>query len=934
MTPNVCDQAASRFMQLMRRLTPARLPAVALALVLVSSLSSQALAQVVDSTMWCTDGLVIACAQSGHTLYIGGQFQRVGPVTGELVTLDPATGAAAVPYPRFLNGEVRTVIPDGSGGWYVGGNFTTALGASHVALAHMLADGSVSAWDPHVTGTSPQVYALVLDGTTLYVGGRFSGLGGQARQNIGAIDLATGLANSWSVDANDVVLAMAMNGSMLCVGGAFSTIASSSAHPALASLDKTSGTVMNWGPSVLGSLDVPRAVFSLTLQESKLYLGGSFTSVSAQSRGGAACIDVTNASLLAWDPQANATVYRIRPSGARVYLGGAFTTVSGKAHNYVAAVDANTGAASNWDPALGSAAINFVWEVLPRAGSVYVGGLFTAANGLARNCVAKLDSATAAADPGWDPSAYGAVYALVPGDNGILTGGVFNTIDRKPRSNLAAIDLSTNAATNWNPGLTGNVNALLARDARVYVGGAFHVAGGAIALNIAVLDSVTGSNVPWNVATNAAVNAFAVSGNTLYVGGLFTKFGLTEVPAHAYVGACDLVTGDVRPWNPNMNGPVDAIAATPSTVYLGGTFSLAGSAARSQLAAVDAGTGAVLPFDSHLKCLNTQGGVIRALQIRGPLLYAGGLFDSLAGQPRTNIAALDLVTGQPSPWHPVVGNSREVSDFRVYALNVGDAAVLLAGGFRTVDGVDRVGLGAVDIVTGALLDWAPRINDTVYGLAVAGGRVFAGGTFSQMGGQFHNALGACTAPGVTGPVAAFAALVSADATSSGVDLEWYAPGPVSGDCTVERRQPGMSWESIGDASPDGTERIRFQDKRVVPGADYAYRIAYNLAGTSLRSAETWVHIPDSAHFALAGATPNPASAQGVHVSFSIPVASPMRLEMFDIAGRLVGSRELRSLAAGSHTVRWDPLPSTGAGLYWLRLTQGARTATARVVITR
>jgi hypothetical protein len=65
----------------------------------------------------------------------------------------------------------------------------------------------------------------------------------------------------------------------------------------------------------------------------------------------------------------------------------------------------------------------------------------------------------------------------------------------------------------------------------------------------------------------------------------------------------------------------------------------------------------------------------------------------------------------------------------------------------------------------------------------------------------------------------------------------------------------------------------------------------------------------------------------------LPDAEPATLEVFSVAGKRVGRREVGSLGAGVHTVDLvqEGLPS---GMYWIRLKHGPDTLTARAVILR
>jgi len=88
----------------------------------------------------------------------------------------------------------------------------------------------------------------------------------------------------------------------------------------------------------------------------------------------------------------------------------------------------------------------------------------------------------------------------------------------------------------------------------------------------------------------------------------------------------------------------------------------------------------------------------------------------------------------------------------------------------------------------------------------------------------------------------------------------------------------------------------------------------------------------STSLSLAGVFPNPAPAVPA-VDFTLPSDAPARLELLDLMGRIVLRRELGAPGAGHHTAFLDAarVPS---GLYWLRLIQNGREATARVVLLR
>jgi hypothetical protein len=87
-------------------------------------------------------------------------------------------------------------------------------------------------------------------------------------------------------------------------------------------------------------------------------------------------------------------------------------------------------------------------------------------------------------------------------------------------------------------------------------------------------------------------------------------------------------------------------------------------------------------------------------------------------------------------------------------------------------------------------------------------------------------------------------------------------------------------------------------------------------------------------FALAGACPNPAQGSKLLVAFALPTPAPARLELMDVSGRRVLSREVGSLGAGRHTVDLAQWNHVAAGIYWVQLAQGDQRQRVRVAVIR
>lgn len=178
------------------------------------------------------------------------------------------------------------------------------------------------------------------------------------------------------------------------------------------------------------------------------------------------------------------------------------------------------------------------------------------------------------------------------------------------------------------------------------------------------------------------------------------------------------------------------------------------------------------------------------------------------------------------------------------------------------------------------------------------------------------------------------ALITADATSDQVTLRWFAGGTGSVAATVYRRAPDEDWRALGQQAADGTGVIEWIDRNVIAGADYDYRLGIPTATGERFFGEARVSVPGRSGLALAGMRPNPSDGPML-VSFALESSDPATLELLDLAGRHVLSREVGSLGAGTHAVRLDgDAAAPAAGLYFIRLSQGGRSVSTRLVLAR
>ena len=725
---------------------------------------------------WVTNGTVTSMVRVGSTLYVGGSFSFVCPPTGAGVPVDSSTGVPAAGFANIV-GQVFAAAPDGTGGWYVGGAFTTAGGQPRANLAHVLGDGTLDAWNPSANAT---VRALVVSDGIVYVGGDFTTAGGQSRNRIAAIDAATGIATAWDPNAGGIVRALVPSGGTMFVGGDFLTMGGQS-RSRLAAVDLTTAVPSAWNPGA------NNAVRALAQAGGVVYVGGDFTNAAGVSRQRIAAIDATSGAALAWNPGANGQVACIAPSGDTLYIGGQFSNAGGQVRNRLAAIGITSGLTLAWNPnANGS-----VLALAVSGGTLYAGGDFTTIGGIGRSRLASFDVASGGL-AAWNPNAYSTVSALSAGAGTVFVGGNFAGIGGTARNNLAAFDVVSGAVTGWNPNPDAQVLALLDVDGTLYVGGTFTSIGGAARADIAAVDETTGFATAWNPGTDAAVTTFAAGGGRLFAGGDFTiAGGLTR----GHLAAFDLATGAMTAWDPEADASVMALTCSGSVVYVGGSFSTVGGAARNMLAAVDGTSGVALPWNP-----NTNG-TVRAVIATCNTVYAGGFFTTIGATARNRIAAIDAATGLATGFD---GNANGP----VLALALDGGTLYVGGVLNGIGAQVRNRIAALDPVTGAATPWNPNANNVVRTLLPAGGTVYAGGNFGSIGGAQVSSIAALGADNtITCPAIAVGPTSIPDARAdSAYNVTFAASGGTGPYCyavSAGALPPGLTLNS-GSGSLSGS----------------------------------------------------------------------------------------------------------------------------------
>lgn len=740
-------------------------------------------AQTLDSDFWTPNGTVRAAVREGSSLWITGDFTRIGPWTGNLAVLD-SVGGAPVPGVPEVDGEVRAFLPDDAGGWYIGGTFTRVGGVARAHLARLNADRTLSPWNPGANGA---VDALARSGGAIVVGGLFTQLGGAARTNVGAVDAATGAATDWAATAgpSEEVLSLAVHGGSVYLGGWFTQVGGLPRNH-LAALDRTSGAVRAWNPNA------DFATYAIAGSGGTVYIGGAFKHVGGDPRESVAEVDTATAVATDWNPTVFGIVYAMIVNPTSVFLAGGFQFVGPATRHDVTEVDRVTGLPTAWTAdATGGITAAYV-HALSRVGSVlYLAGTFTHVNGVARGGVAAVDAGTGQL-LGWNPAAAESpVKALGAAAGRVWIGGVIPSAEGVDRVHLAEIDLVTRRPTAWQPTGPELASAIAKVGSRVFVGGAFGNVGGVPRAGMAAFDARTGALLPWDAHPARGFGSPSVSrivrlDSLLLVSGVFTSIGGAGANGFAAVGS---TTGLASAWNPAPDGPVHDAWRQGSSLFLAGNFQTIGGRTRYGLAAVDATTALAASWNARLN------GPVYALAVVGSDLRLGGYFTQVAGQPCGNTAAVDTASAAVRPWQSFANEA-------VTSMVPVAGRLAIGGDFTWIGGEARTGFALVDPATGVSLPAAPDPGVTVNRVVTDGSAVYVASPRLRPGGGSGPSLSCVVADWSTTPAVSAYGPAGSDTLIVGTTrtFRWRAvaadPGVATVDLLLSRSGPGGPWETL------------------------------------------------------------------------------------------------------------------------------------------
>lgn len=581
-------------------------------------------------------------------------------------------------------GFVYAVARAADGKLVIGGYFNEVNGQPRANIARLNADGTLDAsWNP---GADEGVESLAVDANgDVYAGGYFGTIGGLPRLGVAKLDGATGAAVvGWDVQLDGGVADLSLDGSgQLYVTGNFSN-AGSSAHGGLIRVDSATGEVDHaWVPS----LDF--SATNMAISDDWVYLSG----IDAPDTGVLTRFALAGAGTRdpIWLPAPDAEVRDLAIDTTHLYVVGPFNSIGGAARHTLARIALSSAAGSadsTWNPAPDAA----VCRVDVDATGVYAAGNFAAIGGQPRRRLARLSLSDAAATPGWSPDAapFGsACVVLASGDGGAIVAGDIKRVDGALHPGIVKLLPSGAADASFTTRVLRPASVVMTQplsDGGYLIGGDFLYVGIVARPFLLRLAADRSWDTTWSVDLDATVSfarEVVGSGFPIVIGGAFERVDGMSL-SHAARLALDS-TPDAS-WNPQVK-----------------------SAANT--------------------------GTVSALHIEGTQLFIGGVFDSVDGQQRGNLAKLDLVSGE------LEGAWSADTDDTVLSIVGDNAGAIFAGGqFTTIDGVARERLAKVTSAGTGTVDsnWNPVAGSAFVRRLLfdpVAHHVYVAGAFNSLGGN-------------------------------------------------------------------------------------------------------------------------------------------------------------------------------------------------------
>ncbi len=485
---------------------------------------------VVAQAVWKPNTPPVTEVTVGTTRYLGGPFTQMGVEIGSSGMFDPLTAKVDLRFPK-ISGKTFAIVPDGQGGWLVGGDF---------GLAHVLPDMTRDKnFDFFVNGT---VRAIAVRDGEVFFGGSFTEVNGFHRERLGSARLIDGVLSGFAPvlarDPNDgqapIVLALAVSrDGSLAVAGSFAAVNG----------EARQGFVQFNADGVLTGLTIHVAdqydVTGLLTCGDDLYVGVRTREGGSVFAGVLLKLSLQTQKVL-WSVETETSA-----STLTCYRGALYSNVSrlmqsdtGVRVVYGTAFNSQTGAVLNWTPRVDGTILGMT----AHAGVVYLAGYFS-------SYAAAVTAYDGSLTP-WNPGVTGWARCVGVVNGKVVVGGYFDSAAGKIREGFAAIDLRTGELLDFDPKLNGSVTLLLTDGSQVFAFGGFNRWNGtlarAVSFNALSQERELLKVLPGTLGT---IHCGVVANGTVYIGGDFVNYVFRAPDGTTYsranLAAFDAASGEM-----------------------------------------------------------------------------------------------------------------------------------------------------------------------------------------------------------------------------------------------------------------------------------------------------------------------------------------------------------------------------------------------------
>jgi hypothetical protein len=678
-----------------------------------------------------------------------------------------------------MGGDVVAIVPDGNGGYFIAGSFTTVAGVPRRSVARLTAAGAV---DPAFAATAiDRAINMVLSGDRLFVSGyreldSFSG--------IVALDRVTGALLPWTPEnpTAPAGLFALPNGNLVAT---WEHLGPPYPPATNIEIDRSTGAMVTFWPArPLVTVDEDTVVGSVFY---------SIYRVNVHTRAATPLISATQTGCKPGGPVCS-YLTRMALRARTLFVAGAFTTIGGAARAGTAAINVDSGELLPWQapPISNFRAVSVHLDVAQLIVQ-YVGDAGHPSALVACDFV----SGAATGWRGWLLG--GGAQAAFGEPTRVVVGGEFRGAGGVPRTGLAAVRWPDGRPTEWRPDVGMTPRTIATLGSRIFVAGSQ-------SLNyrpgwIREVDSTTGSVAAWSVPFDETPAAMRALGERLFVAGDFKAIAGI---ARSYLASLNVSgsTPVLEPWAPAVSSSfsnfsvITSLDVSPQVVMIAGQLTAVGGQARWGVAAVDSRSGAPYDWAPQLGPQYPSGNRY-FVEIAANRVWVSGSLVSVNGQSRAGIAAFDL-QGVLTPWSPQQPDyGRNLNGFEQHAWYFED---------RLYSGVGY----SVEASDGSLTSWVPDFDSNVTG----GSWAAAPGLGLVRYDMFHDGFLLFPRDDLPGAVGGLRAAISGNT----VTLSWLAAsrassyvlevGSTAGAADVGQLTVDANTTALTLSGPDGRYFVR------------------------------------------------------------------------------------------------------------------------------